>query len=763
MSSSGTGDVPSRFALEGVPRVGFYNGESAPEDTPLPSVVRACLEYLGDDGGVPGLGVEGSNWRWRACGLMMGISQVAFRFQWDFPGDPRIADWLQADSNWIETLRRCFHTVGYPVEAVVRADLAAGQGWIGPTAETEADFLTWIDRCLRERGCPVIGIGVIGPPEPCLITGYEDSGRILVGWNYFTDEHAGGPTIGKEPDGRFRVSDWLSSTQGLVLVGQRETPPPRGDVVFPEVLTEALASLRRVEVAGVPVGLASYDDWTAMLLDDEAFAAYDEQALAKRHEVHHYGAGDLAERRAYAQTFLLQATDHTHGLAAEALHEAAGCCDVIHDLVWRLWQTGGGWPLRPESAALFARPDVRRQLASIVAQMRVQDALCAGHLERALLALGVPREELADPLPAESGPEVAAAARFFHWGPGHPEEEQVPRLRGWRERVCSFGAAVSAALAPTEFPCEYADVMGYTGLAFRTRWFRNPSRARTEWGDPRWHPVSPHGEQPEETAALEWATGWQIRAVDVPAEGRAEALERLTTDVVLSISARRPVVVGYRTDLGVAYRYDIHAMDLVLRHQQAPEAGHLRMHYLDEGLHSPYLFFLSHNDPPAPREAFLRGLAIAVGNGRRPPVGAFHFGLGALAGWADDLGEFEACGGEERSQLFLANWWSLLHLADARCAAVAFLETHRSALTPAARAQLDAALALYREEAEALSAYLEAHRGFVLWWGGTQGVADWPEAARREQADLLRRVSHVEAQAHLALAAVLALEAWREP
>jgi hypothetical protein len=763
MTPFASGDVLPRFVLERVPRVGFYNGESAPEDAPLPSVVRACLEFLGDDGGVPGLGVEGSNWRWRACGLMMGVSQLAFRFQWNFAVDPAIAEWLQVDCNWIETLRRCFHTVGYAVEVIVRADLATGLDWIGPTAETEADFLAWIDRGLRERGCPVIGIGVIGPPEPCLITGYEDAGRTLVGWNYFTDEHAGDPTIGKEPDGRFRRSDWLSSTRGLVLVGQRETPPPRGDVVYPEALTEALTSLRTAEVEGVAVGLASHDQWLAALLDDEAFAAYDDEALARCHQTLRHGGGDLAERRAYASTFLHQAADLTHGLAAEALHEAAGCCDVIHDLVWRLWQAGGAWPARPDAEAMFARPELRRRLASVVGQVRVQDALFIGHLERALLALGIPREELAEPLPAESGPEVAAAARFFRWGPGHPEEAQVPVLQGWQERVCSFAAALSAACAPTEFPYDYTDIMGYAGLAFRTRWFRNPSRAQTAWGDERWHPVSPHGEQPEEIAAVAWATGWRLRAAEIAGEARAETLERLTTDIVLSVSAGRPVVVGYRTDLGVVYDYHIHSMNLRLRHQQACDSEHLTVHYLDEGLHSPYLFLLAHGEPPAPREAFVGGLAVAVRNARRAPVGPFHFGLDALAGWADDLDAFEGCGGDERSQLFLANWWSLLHLADARHAAVAYLEAHRAELGVPAQAQLDRALALYREEAAALRAYLDAHCGFVAWWGGTQGVADWQESERREQADLLRLASRIESRAHLALEAILALEAWREP
>ena len=37
---------------------------------------------------------------------------------------------------------------------------------------------------IRDRGRPVIAHGVIGPPEECIIAGYDEGGDVSVGWNF---------------------------------------------------------------------------------------------------------------------------------------------------------------------------------------------------------------------------------------------------------------------------------------------------------------------------------------------------------------------------------------------------------------------------------------------------------------------------------------------------------------------------------------------------------------------------------------------------
>jgi len=71
---------------------------------------------------------------------------------------------------------------------------------------------------------------------------------------------------------------------------------------------------------------------------------------------------------------------------------------------------------------------------------------------------------------------------------------------------------LEAALAVTDHPYKYSDIMGFTGLAFRTRWFCGNERGR-------WCPSSAAGEMPEAAQAVAKATGYSGAGFQ-PANGR---------------------------------------------------------------------------------------------------------------------------------------------------------------------------------------------------------------------------------------------------
>ncbi len=67
---------------------------------------------------------------------------------------------------------------------------------------------------------------------------------------------------------------------------------------------------------------------------------------------------------------------------------------------------------------------------------------------------------------------------------GKTRIEGIPELGWGKNRECTFAGAMEAALLVTDRPTSYNDIMGYTGLAFRVRWYHGKS------GD-RWCPSSP--------------------------------------------------------------------------------------------------------------------------------------------------------------------------------------------------------------------------------------------------------------------------------
>src|SRR3954463_8224952 len=82
--------------------------------------------------------------------------------------------------------------------------------------------------------------------------------------------------------------------------------------------------------------------------------------------------------------------------------------------------------------------------------------------------------------------------------------DAVPSLGWGRGRECTFLGALEAALSVTGQPFSYADMMGFTGLAFRTRWWKANEKAK-------WCPSCAVGEMREEMIAASRATGWELR------------------------------------------------------------------------------------------------------------------------------------------------------------------------------------------------------------------------------------------------------------
>lgn len=761
----------STVVLDDFPRVGFYRGQGNPEDHPLPGVIRAICEYLGNDAGLSGFtGQPRGPWQWETCALVHGISGQAFFHCW--------GHWGPQDSIWGRDLMRMyeesFAAAGLTTRILLKSRYSRGLNWTAAISDDDGEYRRWVVESIR-NGMPVVALKLFGPPEPGIITGYDDDGAVIVGWDYFQDEDQvkADPRVSFDDAGRYHKRDWTGDLEGIILVTGRVPRPERRGLY-----RQALArDLRQMMIPGTqdrPLGFAAYHAWARDLLDDPWFAAADEARLKERHGMNHAVVGEVAERRAYGASFLRQ--------AAAALPEAAGdlskaseCFDLMHDLCWRAWQTCGETHIPDEAAASgLANRATRQELVSIVLMHRDLDHRAARHIRRALLSLGVPEKDLAeipvlpDPsaypgtrmLPCVSAdldqPVVSAATEMDDPYRNGKYVRGTPPYRGFSERVCSLAGALETALAATPRPCSYADLMGYSGLAFRTRWFHNPDRAQTPYGSGPWHPVSPHGEQAEVLEAISAATGWLFRLETFAPEDRLRR-DQLTTDLVLSVYSGLPVVVGYRTDLGVAHGYHIWSMNYLLRHQQAPDETPWRIPYTDEGIHGPFIFPAgNHREQADGREAFTASLRIALQNQQeRPAEGPFLFGEAAQTAWRQALASADTLSPEDRGLLFMVNQWTLLHLWDARRAAAAYLEGHRSLVDGAAQPQLDTAIEAYRREADLLDAFLQDHRELVAWWGGQQGVEGWTAEVRAAQLELMEQAAGHEARAVKALAAVL--------
>jgi hypothetical protein len=319
--------------------------------------------------------------------------------------------------------------------------------------------------------------------------------------------------------------------------------------------------------------------------------------------------------------------------------------------------------------------------------------------------------------------------------------EGVPTLQWGTDRECTFAGALEAALAVTEHPFKYTDIMGHTALAFRVRWYKGRTGQT-------WCPSSPCGEFPDEIAAVQKASGWRLR-IEERLDRDEPKMDDFTADIIASIDSGLPVL-GYEPGLnaGVIYGYEDQGKTLLMRDYMTRDSDTLRIEPAKLG--GMLMLLGDRTDPLPKREAVIAGLKMAVQNARRAPVpapkGEYHYGEAALMEWANDLGDVSGLSKEDRSNLFFVSWWNFDSLCDARHAAVLFLQDAAAVPGGDAGGALERAAALYRQEAELLCSVFPGKDAFLGPWSG-KSESDWTDEVRAREREILSSALALESPA----------------
>lgn len=511
----------SKFViLDTVPWVGFYQGPSKgnPEDHPLPSVMRSMMEYIGDDLGLPNFAKQSTGWQWDACSLFHGVTGSGFGFSWK---EPYGESYLGKDL--IRSYDHAFGVAGYSYKTLLKPAFANKFNYAGPTSDDEKKFRRLIVESIRDKHRPVIAIGVIGPEEPCLICGYENDGETIIGWNYFQDEARKNPQVSFDADGRFVMKDWFPNTHGIILIGDKLSKSPDRKALYRQALLRDLTLLCEPDKNGFPLGVTAYRDWIDYLLKPiDGKVTNDPKKLAPLHKRHNEMIGELAERRAYAATFLAHAAEAIPSASSE-LTQASYCFKAMHDLLWRVWQTLGNWNKTDDAKLLrYGKQNFRLELAALVRRLQLWDLEAAKHLRAALLKMKVSRSEL-------------------------PELPKIEPIEGLRDLGIDNPLPGELGKAWITHNLQIPDVPTPkdTGLFGAVR----AATAATPW---------PITKNPTNKDLNKWAsdTGWRVKIIKKPSnEQRLPAAKRIN-DVILSCLYNLPVATTYDGKPAVIVGYD---------------------------------------------------------------------------------------------------------------------------------------------------------------------------------------------------------------
>lgn len=335
--------------LYGVPKV-VYGQDGC---TPFPICIHSCAKYLG-------LCVDYTR--------AMAESGAAFRFVWN------TACW---DGGNVDAV----YTFDDPAE-VFRCGMRAMERelkFMSRTLETKkGDFMDFICREI-DAGNPVIALGIIGPPEACVITGYSDGGNVLMGWNVFQEYPEYQGCVRFEKNGYFITENWWENpdTTTLIATGTGTLPP----LAPGEVLRNAAKAMEGRMCGTYAKGILAYDAWRNALLCDRDFPADAVISLLVERMMCHGDAMDsLSDGRRHAAKYLRRLAAQYPALTP-GLHAAAGELDRIPEIIWKeMIPVLGGWERGEMQTRQLSRPENRRLFAGLIERMKTHDERAYGYI-----------------------------------------------------------------------------------------------------------------------------------------------------------------------------------------------------------------------------------------------------------------------------------------------------------------------------------------------------------------------------------------------
>lgn len=358
--------------LHGVNKVSYF--AEPPECTPYPACLKACLGYLGQE--IP-------------YAHLLCTSGAAFRLMWNtHMWDGGNVDILLMTADPAEPLRKALRAAGRSMELLCRTEEDHGlYAQCGAAADVhrgdKADFIALVKDQI-DAGRPLIGFGIVGPPEACVITGYRDGGETLLGWNFFQDmpEYRGG--IDKTGEGYFIRTGWYQypETIALLAVGEKKGCPELRSLAK-DTLGYAAAIMAPRRVRAYAGGSDAFDAWAGKLCDASEFP---ENAplpmLFERLMCMTDALTMIGEGRYYAHKWTEDMAERFPE-AAGPLHQASEKLKRAHDCSWETWALLGGMGMGERQARNLARRDIREKCISWIRKARDWDAQAAGHLAKA--------------------------------------------------------------------------------------------------------------------------------------------------------------------------------------------------------------------------------------------------------------------------------------------------------------------------------------------------------------------------------------------
>ncbi len=329
--------------LYGVPKIHWGKEvEGQVQCTPFPMCLQVILNYMGQN---------------ISYAQIMASSGAAFRQRWGIE-----------DGGWDFAAVDIRNTFFEHRKAFELAFSCAGRSFKIIEEGSKQDYLELIK---QEVSCgrPVIALGVVGPPEACIITGYKDNGEVLLGWSLFQVE---GDTFGgaaSDESGYFIQGNWWENIEGVMSVGEDilEYAPAK------EILQNALTIMtqEKTEVYEGKIGCsylcgqAAFEAWAKAIEDDSVFAKG--MDINDRGFCQNDAEVMLGEGRGFAASFISSLIGNYPSIAKE-LKQCAEILKLESECMTKMREARGGYFVCEETMEKFRDKGARTEVAKFIRQ-----------------------------------------------------------------------------------------------------------------------------------------------------------------------------------------------------------------------------------------------------------------------------------------------------------------------------------------------------------------------------------------------------------
>ena len=338
--------------LYGMPKVEYRCGEC----TPFISTLKACLNYMGQD---------------ISYSYLMAASGASFRLRWNTTcwngGNIDIA-FIYEDLN--EAYKRSFEAAGRSYRIYKRE----------PSSQKE-EFMQFI-KVEIDEGRPVIALGIIGPPEACIITGYREGGKVLLGWNFFQENPEFAKDVELDQSGYFICKNWWENPDTIAVMSIGEEK--QSEISLKEILQNAYKVLTKEKIGVFAGGQAAFDAWGKAVSDDHEFTKDAVLPMLFERLMCQSDAMDMVgEGRHYAADFMQEIIKQNVSVQ-ESAAQAVRYFKEEESIPHKMAELLGGWQRGEQQARRLASKEVRKEIARLIMEAKKCEAQAAECIANAL-------------------------------------------------------------------------------------------------------------------------------------------------------------------------------------------------------------------------------------------------------------------------------------------------------------------------------------------------------------------------------------------